>query len=660
MIMDKKAMLKRLQHMELSIGRGRNYFTMSRGSFRYLNTLYLRRPLRFSGLRQNETGMNLIFRDDRADREYTLAVTADDHGFDIALTGDTEEYNRFWISLPCGKNEHFYGTGETYSEFDLKGQKARIFVAEHQNTSRITRKLVREMVSGVDPERKLPFGAYESYYVQPTFVSSECWYFHADTDRYAEFDFRRDRRIVLQFQEVPVFHIGIADDFETLTQQMHTLLGDSEKLPEWVYDGAILAIQEGCGAVENRVQKALDAGAKICGVWSQDWCGCRRTGFGYQVMWNWEYDRELYPDLPAKIQQWKEKGIRFLGYINPFLALEKDLYAYAAEKGYCVKDRRGRDYLVTITTFPAAMIDFTNPAAYAWYKDLIKKNMIGIGMSGWMADFGEYLPTDCILYSGEPAEKMHNRWPAIWAKMNREAIEECGVQNEVFFFTRAGYTGSVGNTPMMWTGDQHVDWSVDDGLPSVIPATLSLAMSGQPLTHSDVGGYTTIMNMTRSKELLMRWEEMNVFSPLYRFHEGNQPSRNVQFDADEELLAHLAKMSGMHTILKPYLMKLEEQAHTGIPVMRPLFMYYSHYDNEYSMYMLGRDLLIAPVLEAGAVRRTVRLPEDHWIELHTMKEYSGGTVTVDAPVGTIPVFMRRDAADLKKETAEALHKEMKK
>ena len=83
-------------------------------------------------------------------------------------------------------------------------------------------------------------------------------------------------------------------------------------------------------------------------------------------------------------------------------------------------------------------------------------------------------------------------------------------------------------------------------------------MSGQTIVHSDAGGYTTIMHMTRSKQLLMRWEEMNAFSPLLRLHEGNQPSRNVQFDGDEELLAHLAKMSRIHAALKPYLLKTEE------------------------------------------------------------------------------------------------------
>jgi alpha-glucosidase len=127
------------------------------------------------------------------------------------------------------------------------------------------------------------------------------------------------------------------------------------------------------------------------------------------------------------------------------------------------------------------------------------------------------------------------------------------VEGEVFFFTRAGHTGTIATSTMMWTGDQHVDWSVDDGLPSVIPATLSLAMSGYGITHSDVGGYTTIMDMTREEELLLRWEEMNAFSPLFRTHEGNQPSRNVQFDSTERLVEQMGRCSTWHEALKPYL-----------------------------------------------------------------------------------------------------------
>lgn len=441
---------------------------------------------------------------------------------------------------------------------------------------------------------------------------------HCDINAYSEFDFTDAGKITLYFQEPPVIITDSGQDFAEVSRKLTGLLGRQKALPDWLYDGVILGIQEGTDVVDAKIKKAKEAGVPVVGVWCQDWSGCRRTGFGYQVMWNWEWDQELYPGLDKKIAEWKEEGVRFLGYINPFIAIEKDLYAYASEHGYCVQDREGKDYLVTITTFPAAMVDFTNPEAYEWYKGLIKENMIGLGMGGWMADFGEYLPIDAVLYSGEDPAIIHNQWPAIWAKMNQEAVAECGKEGQVFFFTRAGHTGTIAHSHMMWTGDQHVDWSIDDGLPAVIPATLSLAMSGYGIAHSDVGGYTTIMHMRRSKELLLRWEEMNVFSPLFRTHEGNQPVNNVQFDDDEELLAQLAKCGRMHVALKDYLKGLvAEEISDGTPVMRPLFYHYDEAEayTEKTEYLLGRDLLVAPVYEEGAKSRH-DLSAKRWLGQH--------------------------------------------
>ena len=152
--------------------------------------------------------------------------------------------------------------------------------------------------------------------------------------------------------------------------------------------------------------------------------------------------------------------------------------------------------------------------------------------------------------------------------------------------------------------------------------------------------------MTRGRELLMRWEEMNAFSPLMRSHEGNQPSRSVQFDADAQLLEHLARCVQLHVALKPYITALEEEnAKKGIPLIRPLFYYYPE-DwtwTEKFTYLLGRDLLVAPVITEGATTRTVMLPKDRWVHLWSKKEFAGGPVNVNAPLGQIPVFLRRES-----------------
>ncbi len=636
-------------NLQLEIGFGENHFSMKRGSFNYKQKISKRRKLVLKDKGVLGNGYRLTYQDTVTNREYMLDIQDNKGVISVLYRGNLEEkINRYWITFSTNPKERIYGCGETYSKFNLKGEKVRIWVAEHQNASRITNKIIKSKLFGKRPNKKLNFEKYESYYAQPTFVSSDKYFVHVNTNAYSEFDFRKSDKITLYFQDRPNFIISKANNFTELSKRISGLLGKQKQLPEWIYDGAILAIQEGCKAVDDKIEIALKSGAKIAGVWCQDWSGCRKTKFGYQVMWNWEWDKELYPDLDKKIIEWRAKGIHFLGYINPFIAIEKNIYQEAAQKGYCVKDKNGEDYLVTITTFPAAMIDFTNPEAYEWYKNIIKENMIQIGMSGWMADFGEYLPLDSVLYSKENPIVLHNRWPAIWAKMNQEAILESNKEKEIFFFTRAGHTETIKNSSMMWTGDQHVDWSMDDGLPSVIPATLSLAMSGYGITHSDAGGYTTIMNMRRTKELLMRWEEMNVFSPLLRTHEGNQPINNVQFDDDQELLIHFVKCSKMHAALKGYLQKyvMMEQEY-GTPVIRPLFYHYEEelaYD-ETTEYLLGKDILVAPVVKEGRLSRDCYLPKDSWVHLFTGKEFTGGLVEIDAPMGQPPVFIRKDSED---------------
>ena len=641
--------LDQLDQLIMEIAHGENSFTMERGSFSYNMKVTGRRQLQRIGTEPVDGATMLIFLDGLTGSKYRMKLTRTAGHALLELVGDIpEDINRFYLRFATSRSEHIYGCGETYSKLDLKGEKVRVWVAEHQNSRRIARKILRETILGRHPKHTLPFRRYESYYAQPTFVSSDRYAVHVDTSAFSEFDFTRSDSITLELQERPRLHMLQEASFPALSGALRQLLGHQSVMPDWTYDGGILAMQGGTDVVDRKIHLALEKGVKLCGVWCQDWCGCRRTGFGYQVMWNWEYDHELYHDLPEKIQEWEALGVRFLGYVNPFMAIEKDIYREASEKGYCVKAKDGSDYLVTITTFPAAMIDLSNPEAYAWYKDVLRKNLLGIGIRGYMADFGEYLPVDCVLYSGEDAALAHNRWPAIWARLNRELLQEEGLEDSVFFFTRAGHTGTVAASTMMWTGDQHVDWSVDDGLPSVIPATLSLAMCGYGLTHSDVGGYTTIRHMRRTKELLLRWEEMNIFTPLYRSHEGNQPVNNVQFDADEELLAHLARCTQLHAALKPYLQAaVQENADESIPVMRPLFY---HYDEpacytEKTEYLLGRDLLVAPVLEQRAGSRKCLLPEDHWVHIFTGKAYEGGTVTVDAPIGMPPVFVRESALE---------------
>ncbi|MFW7550324.1 alpha-glucosidase [Escherichia coli] len=416
---------------------------------------------------------------------------------------------------------------------------------------------------------------------------------------------------------------------------------------DWIYDGVTLGIQGGTEVCQKKLDTMRNAGVKVNGIWAQDWSGIRMTSFGKRVMWNWKWNSENYPQLDSRIKQWNQEGVQFLAYINPYVASDKDLCEEAAQHGYLAKDASGGDYLVEFGEFYGGVVDLTNPEAYAWFKEVIKKNMIELGCGGWMADFGEYLPTDTYLHNGVSAEIMHNAWPALWAKCNYEALEETGKLGEILFFMRAGSTGSQKYSTMMWAGDQNVDWSLDDGLASVVPAALSLAMTGHGLHHSDIGGYTTLFEMKRSKELLLRWCDFSAFTPMMRTHEGNRPGDNWQFDGDAETIAHFARMTSVFTTLKPYLKEaVALNAKSGLPVMRPLFLHYEDDAHTYTLkyqYLLGRDILVAPVHEEGRSDWTLYLPEDNWVHAWTGEAFRGGEVTVNAPIGKPPVFYRADS-----------------
>ncbi|MHB1628687.1 MAG: alpha-glucosidase [Bacilli bacterium] len=550
-------------------------------------------------------------------------------------------FNRMWIRFAAETEEHVYGCGEQFSQFDLRGRTFPLWVSEQgvgRNKSTLaTFHADSQMGAGGD--------YYTTYFPQPTFVSSRKLYIHVADSFYMEFDFRSPVYHQLALWGIPEkIIVGSSPSFAELLGGLTDLLGRQPELPAWAYQGVWLGLQGGVATMLEKVNRGLERGLQIAAVWAQDWEGKRITAFGKQLMWNWRYDEILYPGLEREIANLNARDIRFLGYINPFLAIEGDLYQEAHDKGYTVRTSSGDDYLVVVTTFPAALLDLTNPQAVAWIKQVIRANMIGLGLSGWMADFAEYLPTDAVLASGEDPERLHNAWPVMWARVNREAVREAGKEGEIVFFTRSGYSGTGRYTTLMWAGDQNVDWSLDDGLASVIPAMLSLSMSGVGLHHSDVGGYTSLFSMTRSKELFVRWAELGAFSVVMRTHEGNRPDENWQFDSDEETLQQFARLSRVHKLLAFYLQAaVRENARTGLPVARPLFVHYEADPNCYDIayeYLLGRDLLVAPVYKEGVATWELYLPPDEWVHLWSGERFAGGTVQVSAELGYPPVFYR--------------------
>ena len=109
------------------------------------------------------------------------------------------------------------------------------------------------------------------------------------------------------------------DGLPQLVGALSDRFGKAAPLPDWAIGGAIVGLKEGAGSFA-RLEKYADAGAAISGLWCEDWVGIRQTSFGRRLFWDWQWNAARYPDLPARIAALAERGIRFLGYVNPYLA----------------------------------------------------------------------------------------------------------------------------------------------------------------------------------------------------------------------------------------------------------------------------------------------------------------------------------------------------
>ena len=623
------------------VGHGQESVDMYRGNFKIEDYVTERKPLFATSWADIPGGAEIGFGTD-----LTMQILLDGDCAVLSFPYADSSINRIWLRVHAETDEACWGCGEQMSYFNLRGRHFPLWTSEPG----VGRDKTTYVTWRSDVENKAGGDYFNTNFPQPTFVSSRHYYLHADCTAYADFDFRHRDFHELQFWDIPKsVRLEAADTFPELLKKESAFFGRQPELPDWIYNGLIIGVQGGNERSFGLLEKTLAHNIKVSGVWCQDWCGKRVTSFGKRLQWDWHYHPEMYPGLPGKIAELHARGIRFLGYINPYLVKDGELFREGLEQDVFAKRSDGSVYLVDFGEFDCGVIDLTDPKAFEWFKNrVIRECSLDIGIDGWMADFGEYLPTDdIVLHSGISPMIEHNHWPALWAKCNYDAVTEAGKLGQVVYFMRAGGTGSQKYCTLLWAGDQSVDFSRHDGLCTVICAALSAGMSGYGLTHSDIGGYTSLFDNTRTKEVFLRWAEMAAFTPVMRTHEGNRPETNFQYYDDEDCMHQLSRLVDIYTMLAPMLKELvAENSKCGLPVQRPLFLH--HEDDprcfsEQFEYLLGTDVLVAPVWQADKAEWTAYLPEGEWIHLWTGTEYGRGEHTVPAPLGNTPVFYKKDS-----------------
>jgi len=629
----------RPEYPAISVASGDPRVVMVRGNFRLSDDAVTAQPLCVAEV------------DDAG--QWTLSTADGSAKVSVALARDASRltvaalcrHDRLTIDVTLGSDDILWGGGEQMSYLALNGRTFPIWTSEPG----VGREPGTPPTDQASADGSFAGGDYwTTNYPEPTVLCSAGWALSLANADYVELDATQPGRLRINVWSGTVRIDLFEGEPADLTRQLAGRFGARPALPDWALGGAIVGLKQGAASFD-RLEALIDAGAMVSGLWCEDWVGIRETSFGRRLFWDWQWNADRYPDLPARMAALKARGIRFLGYVNPYLAVDGPLYPEAAAKGYFAKCLDSDEpYAVDFGEFYAGVVDFTNPAACDWFaEDVIGQRMLDFGLDGWMADFGEYLPTDLRLHDGDPMEE-HNRWPVRWAEVNARAVASRGRTGDVLWFMRAGHTGVQAHCPLLWAGDQSVDFSRHDGIGTVITAALSSGLVGNAFSHSDVGGYTSLFGNVRTPELMLRWYELGAFSPVMRTHEGNRPDDNLQIDSNAELIAGFVRWSNVHTALTPYLRHLVAEAQaTGLPAQRAVFLHYPEDRETFTIqdqFLYGRDMMVSPVIEAGANMRKVYLPDGAWRHVWSGQDFAPGWHDVAAPLGEPPVFYRPDSA----------------
>jgi alpha-glucosidase len=575
----------------------------------------------------------------------TLTVAPGEREDTTVLRLETTGVEANSVALPvrCDPEGSFHGFGEQYNATEQTGEAFDLIVSEQ----------------GIGREgglRDISGDEHTTYFPMPYYLDARGFGVLVRTDHRVHVDVCAEDAGVAWLEvidgaplELVVFHGPTPLD---VIAQLGEEVGRPAPPPEWAW-GTWISSQGGREAVLADVAALEAADIDVAAIWSQDWTGVRMNvdgGFGVQYRWNADLDH--YPDLGGMIAELSGRGYRFLAYANPFVDPNLDDHFPAMrDMGLLIEGPDGGPYVFPAPNMQSSHPDLTNPDARAYVQGELEEMVTDLGIDGWMADFAEWNPLDAVMSDGSDPRAYHNRFPVDWHCVNRAAMDAARPDGDWVLFARSGWTGVQACSMIHWVGDQEATWSESDGLPTVVPAMINLGLAGVPYATHDIAGFS---GGPSTKELYQRWTELGAFTPIMRTHEGNRRDVNHNWDSDAETTAHFRRFSRVHDALRDDLIAWSEEAQaTGAPMVRHLLLEFP--DDRaawdvHDQYMLGDAFLVAPVVEPGATTREVYLPAGAtWFHVWTGDAYEGGqTVTVDAPIGSPPVFHRdEDRADLR-------------
>lgn len=558
-------------------------------------------------------------------------------------------------------NEHFYGFGEKFDSLDQTGKRVDVLTFD-------------------DPGTK----GDHSYKVAPWFLSTRGYGFHLDSSAESVFDMGAgagDRFVVTSRFSTLRLNLVYGPALTDVITRYTGYTGRPPLPPPWAFGPWISSdIWRSGGEVRYAVTQFRDRGIPASGfVFDSPWETAyndftfNMTQFGQDAT----IEGVHYPgfgSLSEMMEFLRGNGLKAICWMAPLVNVssaneqvtgqnlgQAANYAEGASKGFFVRSSAGGSPLVVPWwKGRGSPVDFTNPQARTWLQDqlrtLVTQSNVQTAaggtepvIGGFKTDDGEsgngpntYIPTTAAYADGRTGVEMRNGYCLEYHRSVWQVLAASGV-----LFARSGFAGSQA-FPGCWAGDNEPNFG-ENGLPSVIVAGQSAAMSAYSIWGHDVGGYQDTNFSQSPPNLFMRWAQFGCFSPIMQMH--RQVSRELQYPwrFGDEALVNYQFFTRLHTRLFPYIYTYAQLASmTGVPIIRPLVLLDQSDPNTFGVnhtYCFGNELLVAPMLTPGATTRNLYLPRGTWYDFWTNATHPGGqTLTWNNPnQSQLPLFVRAGA-----------------
>ncbi|MGH3562319.1 MAG: TIM-barrel domain-containing protein, partial [Mycobacterium sp.] len=545
--------------------------------------------------------------------------------------------------------EHFAGFGGVHSGLDQHGHRFANWIEEENFGTGPLQPLTDILFAGSGgPHYMFPNGPQAAYYVQPQFVSTSGYGFLLDQADSADWHLDSDHPnawLIDTGASQLNYEVAVGDPGQVIS--MFTALTGRQRVPPaWAL-----------GAQLDRRINSGQTGA--------DYAATVRTDLATLLADNLPitaYRIEAWHILDAAtlsqlISDFNAHGIHVLLYIRGYVSNDAlgtnnpAEYTYAVAHNYVATKANGQPYIFDSPTKilggQAAVVDLTNPAAKAWFQSTVTA-ALDTGADGFMADFGEQVLPDMHFANGQTGATMHNMYPVLYQQAVRQAVDayqQAHPGRSIWFYNRAGYTGSTRYEGGNFPGDETTDFSPSSGLQSLTSDMLNRGLAGAYGYGTDIGGYEDLLTGTTTKELFIRWSEWAALSPIMRVHNNQFAGTHMPWDYDQQTLDTYRQLTLLRQRVAPLIAATWSNAtKTGTPLSRPVWLAAPTDARAWAAdqeWMLGPDLLIAPVVTQGTTQRSVYIPPGCWNRQDSPGTYTGPSeTTIDAPLTDLPYFAR--------------------